>query len=302
MTNYERLGNLQTSLNHFDFHSDTTETLNNTCGTSYSCSSISHTCMLNESVLNESMRPSTETSNIVIEDPFQGNVDLFSNSSFSAVQNETLSILNHLNDSTENSKNASSNDASQAADDQSDENSMLNLGFKCKGFRIGHINIQGLNNKMDQVRLMLSSDQNKIHIFGLSETKLQSFHPDNIYEIDGYQKPFRRDRKEKQGGGILLYAKNGVSCQRRSDLEHENLECIWLEVKPNKSKPFLVGHIYRPPNSGIIWNETFEDCIENVLSLSYTRDTRCIHLDLYNFWFIDLVMLHDRPRCMDLCI
>ena len=221
--------------------------------------------MLNESVLNESMRPSTETSNIVIEDPFQGNVDLFSNSSFSAVQNESLSILNHLNDSTENSKNASSNDASQAADDQSDENSMLNLGFKCKGFRIGHINIQGLNNKMDQVRLMLSSDQNKIHIFGLSETKLQSFHPDNIYEIDGYQKPFRRDRKEKQGGGILLYAKNGVSCQRRSDLEHENLECIWLEVKPNKSKPFLVGHIYRPPDSGIIWNETFEDCIENVL-------------------------------------
>ena len=161
--------------------------------------------------------------------------------------------------------NASSNDASQAADDQSDENSMLNLGFKCKGFRIGHINIQGLNNKMDQVRLMLSSDQNKIHIFGLSETKLQSFHPDNIYEIDGYQKPFRRDRKEKQGGGILLYAENGVSCQRRSDLEHENLECIWLEVKPNKSKPFLVGHIYRPPDSGIIWNETFEDCIENVL-------------------------------------
>ena len=265
MTNYERLGNLQTSLNHFDFHSDTSETLNNTCGTSYACSSISHTCMLNESVLNESMRPSTETSNIVIEDPFQGNVDLFSNSSFSAVQNETLSILNHLNDSTENSKNASSNDASQAADDQSDENSMLNLGFKCKGFRIGHINIHGLNNKMDQVRLMLSSDQNKIHIFGLSETKLQSFHPDNIYEIDGYQKPFRRDRKEKQGGGILLYAKNGVSCQRRSDLEHENLECIWLEVKPNKSKPFLVGHIYRPPDSGIIWNETFEDCIENVL-------------------------------------
>ena len=112
---------------------------------------------------------------------------------------------------------------------------------------------------------MLSSDQNKIHIFGLSETKLQSFHSDNIYEIDGYQKPFRRDRKGKQGGGILLYAENGVSCQPRSDLEHINLECIWLEVKPNKSKPFLVGHIYRPPDSGIIWNETFEDCIENVL-------------------------------------
>ena len=37
------------------------------------------------------------------------------------------------------------------------------------------------------------------------------------------------------------------------------------------------------------------------LRLSYTRDTKCIHLDLYNFWFIGLVELHDRPRCMDLC-
>ena len=32
-----------------------------------------------------------------------------------------------------------------------------------------------------------------------------------------------------------------------------------------KSKSFLVGNIYRSPNSGIIWNEIFEDSIENVL-------------------------------------
>ena len=43
------------------------------------------------------------------------------------------------------------------------------------------------------------------------------------------------------------------------------MECIWLEVKPIKSKPFLVGQIYRPPSSGITWNEIFEEGIENVL-------------------------------------
>ena len=32
-----------------------------------------------------------------------------------------------------------------------------------------------------------------------------------------------------------------------------------------KSKSFLVGNIYRPPNSSIQWNAIFEDCIENVL-------------------------------------
>ena len=71
--------------------------------------------------------------------------------------------------------------------------------------------------------------------------------------------------KENGGGGILIYAQNGVCCKRRFDLENEHLECIWLEVKPVKSKSFLVGNIYRPPNSGIIWNEIFEDSIENVL-------------------------------------
>ena len=100
---------------------------------------------------------------------------------------------------------------------------------------------------------------------GLSETKLQDYHPDKFYNIDGYQTPFRRDHKEKEGDGILVYVKNGVQCKRRPDLENEQLECIWLEVKPIKSKPFLVGQIYRPPSSGITWNEFFEEGIENVL-------------------------------------
>ena len=43
------------------------------------------------------------------------------------------------------------------------------------------------------------------------------------------------------------------------------LECIWLEVKPINSKSYLVGHIYRPPNSFVQWNKFFEDCIEKVL-------------------------------------
>ena len=61
------------------------------------------------------------------------------------------------------------------------------------------------------------------------------------------------------------HLKEGISCKRRLDLEQENFECIWLEIKPIKSKPFLIGNIYRPPNSTIQWNGIFEDVIENVL-------------------------------------
>ena len=148
---------------------------------------------------------------------------------------------------------------------QSSSNYLLDLGLKCKGFRMGHINIQGISNKIDQVRMLLESDKNQIHVLGLSETKLNDIHPDSAFQVNGFQKPFRRDREANSGGGILVYVRDGISCSRRSDLEHKNLECIWLEIKPVKSKPFLLCNIYRPPNSTVQWNSIFEDCMENVL-------------------------------------
>ena len=142
---------------------------------------------------------------------------------------------------------------------------LLDLGLKCKGFRMGHLNIQGVSNKIDQVRPLLQSDKNSIHVLGLSETKLNAMHPESAFHVNGFQKPFRRDREINSGGGLLVYVKDGTCANRRTDLECENLECIWLEIKPVKSKPFLLGNIYRPPNSNIQWNGIFEDCMENVL-------------------------------------
>ena len=149
--------------------------------------------------------------------------------------------------------------------DQSTSHNALHLGLKAKGFRIGHLNIQGLTNKIDQLKLLLQFQNNLIHILGISETKLTLNHPYALFHIDGYQKPFRRDRTENAGGGLLVYVKDGVCCKRRADLEHQMLECIWVEIKPKNNCSFLVGHIYRPPNSSIQWNEFFEDCIEKVL-------------------------------------
>ena len=155
--------------------------------------------------------------------------------------------------------------SNNAGADQSLPNHLLDLGLRCKGYRMRHLNIQGISNKIDQVRLMLESEKNNIHVLGFSETKLNAIHPDSIFEVNGFQKPFRKDRETNSGGGLIVYVKEGICCNRRTDLEHESLECLWLEIKPLKSKSFLVGNIYRPPNSTVQWNTTFEDCIENVL-------------------------------------
>lgn len=88
---------------------------------------------------------------------------------------------------------------------------------------MGHINIQGISGKIDQVRLLLESDKNKIQILGLSETKLNLMHPDSAVQVSGYQKPFRKDRGINPGGGILVYVKDGICASRRTDLERDNL-------------------------------------------------------------------------------
>ena len=145
----------------------------------------------------------------------------------------------------------------------------LNLNLTAKGFKMGHLNIQGLQNKFDQVQLMLNNSNNDIHIFGLSETKLKDFHPDSSFKIENYQL-FRKDRiitreRREQGGGIIVYVRNGVKVERRLDLERNEMECVWVEVFPKNSKDFLVGNLYRHPNEGVQWNEHFEDFMETVL-------------------------------------
>ena len=231
-------------------------------------------------IINVSMRPSsvvTQTMvlspSCVIYDSLSGtDVDVNYQSPAVHEDSHTDSLLYQDRDhsSTVQSSQVSDNTFNathldDTAANLSTSNYLLDLGLTCKGFRMGHINVQGVSNKIDQVRLLLESDKNLIHVLGLSETKLNGNHPESVFEINGYQTPYRRDRKTNSGGGLLVYIKNGVSASRRSDLEHENLECIWTEVKPVKSKSFLVGNIYRPPNSSIQWNAIFEDCMETVL-------------------------------------
>ena len=63
---------------------------------------------------------------------------------------------------------------------------------------MGHQNIQGISNKIDQVG-PLGSEKNKIHVLGLIETNLNATHPYSAFEINGYQKPYRRDIKINSG-------------------------------------------------------------------------------------------------------
>ena len=71
---------------------------------------------------------------------------------------------------------------------------------------------------------------------------------DDLISQQNFLPPFRTDKKDRSGGGVVIYARNTLSCKRRKDIEINGLEVVWLEIAI-KSKKVLIGGIYRPPNS-----------------------------------------------------
>ena len=90
---------------------------------------------------------------------------------------------------------------------------------------------------------MVSNKEEKPDILILTEMFCSVKVPTPRYQM------YRQDRTGKSGGGILAYVNNSLQVNRREDLEEINLECLWLETCPYKSKrPLLIAGIYRPPS------------------------------------------------------
>lgn len=87
----------------------------------------------------------------------------------------------------------------------------------------------------------------------------------NEVHLDGYEK-IRKDRytNGRNGGGVCVYVRNNLNYRIRNDLMHENLEFLIIEISKPRSKPFLVGTWYIPPNSQRELLNLFEDSIERI--------------------------------------
>ncbi len=124
--------------------------------------------------------------------------------------------------------------------------------------KVMHININGLREKRD----ILLTEAQEYDIVAVTETKLDSDVDPSKITMPGFHDPVRKDRTEDGGGGIVVYLKTDLIGTRRSDLECDDLESIWLDIRAGNNK-FTLGTIYRPPNSPVHrWN-LIADSIEN---------------------------------------
>ena len=109
---------------------------------------------------------------------------------------------------------------------------------------IMHLNVQSLFPKID----LIKCEAHAYDILVYSESWLKPEIKDDDIFFQNFMPPYRTDRLERIGGGVVMYVRDTFLCRRRDDLEIRGLEAVWVEVKV-KGKCILVGGFYRPPNS-----------------------------------------------------
>ena len=115
--------------------------------------------------------------------------------------------------------------------------------FNNKGLHFMHLNINGLLNKIDELRYIARSSN--AAVIGITETKLGNTVYDSEVTVDGYN--IVRNDRNRNGGGVACYIRNNI-CFNRKNCLSDNIENIFIDLLFPKTKPISVGIIYKPPS------------------------------------------------------
>ena len=134
------------------------------------------------------------------------------------------------------------------------------------------------------------SDRRKIDIFSTSET-----HINGSYQVDGYNF-LSKSLKNGKGGGVAFFISDRLEWIRRCDLENDEIEGIWIEVFPMKSKSILISGMYRSPDSSSYLPEKFINLPSSQLSRVtksnkeeiIMRDLNVNHNIIYPVWLYSI--------------
>ena len=98
---------------------------------------------------------------------------------------------------------------------------------------IGHLNINSLRNKFDNLKLLV---KNSLDVFMISKTKLDETFPEGQFLRDGFTPPYMMD-KNSNGGGIALYIKEDIlSRQILFKNDDKGIENFFVEINLRKKK------------------------------------------------------------------
>jgi hypothetical protein len=141
---------------------------------------------------------------------------------------------------------------------------------------LAHINVRSLLPKIEEIRYLLHSG--KIDVLCITETWLDETIFGHEVDCQGYTL-FRNDRN-RHGGGVAIYVKDGHDVILRQDLTDNEIESVWVEMKKIEIiDSLLVCAIYRPPSSSHVY---YENMI-NVITKAASNNKEMIILGDFNY-------------------
>ena len=117
--------------------------------------------------------------------------------------------------------------------------------FSEEGSPLFAYDARSLLSKMSELKLILIASNSKAAVLSITETWLDDSVSDGEIHIKNYS-IVRRDRN-RNGGGVCVYIRNDVAFNFRSDLQRDSDEMIFVELLLPKTKPIIIGSVYRPP-------------------------------------------------------
>ena len=130
-----------------------------------------------------------------------------------------------------------------------------------KDLRILQLNIRGAASKLTDLQYLLDNSfaKDTPDVITLCETWLNNNSPP--LSIPGYS-TYVTNRTHKQGGGVAILVAAGIPSRKLQLTSNStNQECCFVEIK-TKTKPIIIGSIYRPPNTN---PDEFTDWIRSTI-------------------------------------
>lgn len=154
------------------------------------------------------------------------------------------------------------------------------INFKNK-FIIGHINARSLNKSIEELREIIY--KTFFDVLAISESWLTKNTPNGRFELNNYT-VFRKDRKNKRGGGVLWYVRDHYKAKVIKTPDSDKLpEMLWIEVSTN-GKKLALGCLYKAPK---IPYGVFANLYETILPI-YTKYDDVVMVGDFNVNMLDL--------------
>ena len=146
--------------------------------------------------------------------------------------------------------------------EQTFNNYVSQKGISNNNFSVFHLNIRSVPANLSSLLSDMENLDHRFSVIGLTETWLN---PSNIdaYGIDGYNH-IGITRSNQNGGGVSLFMSNEISYSELTEFTkvQEYIECLFLKIN-FKDIIYIIGIVYRPPNSDI---EQFTETLNDILS------------------------------------